>query len=404
MSTPHHWSRMPGFFCLDPQKRREVLSDLPLGIEFEQFAQLDNGLALELADAMSENVFATFGLPFSCAANFVVDQSPVVVPMVTEEPSIVAACSKMAKLVAENGGFLTDIEPSLIKGHIQIFAVRDVDKAREDFLKHKPQLLSKARLLSANLEARGGGVRDLEMRVLTSKIGPMVLIEPLVDVVDAMGANLVNTILEGLAEETAAIFDGTVGIKILSNLCDQRRATAKAVLRFDQIATDNTHDNGALIAAKINAAHAFAEADIYRACTHNKGILNGIDAVAIATGNDFRAIEAGAHAYASVSGGYGPLTSLVVDEKARLIHAQLTLPLAVGVVGGLAQMHPGVVMAHRLLGQFAKSSRALSSVMVSVGLSQCLAALLALCQDGIQKGHMKLHRKKLSCGAAAHAN
>lgn len=392
-STPH-WSRMPGFFSLDILERRAALTALPLSLTDASFLELDQGLSLASADVISENVVGTFALPLSCAVNFVVNGEPVIVPMAIEEPSVVAACSKMAKLIATNGGFTTTIGPPLLKGQIQFFAVRDADKALTDFAQHKAALMEHAHALCTNMRARGGGVVDITARIVPSEMGPMVLIEPLVNVVDAMGANFVNTLVEHLSLPLARIIDGKLGVRILSNLCDERLATAECTVHFEQMATDVSGDNGAVIAERLHAVHALAQADVYRACTHNKGILNGIDAVAIATGNDFRATSAGAHAYAARSGQYRPLTTMTVDYDKRHVKVSLTLPLAVGVVGGLMKMHPGVKVAHALLGPFSKNTHKLSAVMVSVGLSQCLAALLALSQDGIQKGHMKLHHKK----------
>lgn len=397
MNSTNYWSRLPGFFGLNVEQRREVLTALPLGLDEEAFAKLDQGLMLKDADCISENVIGTFGLPLSLAANFIVDGCPVIVPMVTEEPSIVAACSKMAKLTAINGGFFTEVDSSVIKGQIQIFDLGDIDKALGVFAANKARLLELAREFCPNMSARGGGVIDIGMRVVPSnKIGPMLLVEPLVNVIDAMGANVVNTVVEGLASELSRMFEGTIGISILSNLCDLRLARAHCSLSFADLATDHSRDNGHIIAERMIAAHALAESDIYRACTHNKGILNGVDAVAIATGNDFRAIEAGAHAYASSKASYGPLTSMELDGKIHVLRASLTMPLAVGVVGGLMRRHSGVGFVHKMLGHHASTSQRLAAVMVSVGLSQCLAAVLALCQDGIQKGHMKLHKKKLT--------
>jgi hydroxymethylglutaryl-CoA reductase len=344
---------------------------------------------------MSENVIGTFELPLSLAANFIVDHIPVLIPMVTEEPSIVAACSKMAKLASKTQGFTTNIDPSRIKGQIQIYGLRDIDKAVTIFQENKEEILLAANSYCSSMRARGGGVIDVAIRAIPSeKIGPMLIIEPVVDVIDAMGANVVNTMLEKLSTILAPMFDGIIGVKILSNLCDQRMARATTTLSYAELSTNESHNEGGLIASRMIAAHALAEADVYRACTHNKGILNGIDAVAIATGNDFRAIEAGAHAYACANGRYSPLTTLTKNDSSQTLTACLSMPLAVGVVGGGIDRHPGVRLAHKILGPFAKNSRALSSVMVSVGLSQCLAALLALCQEGIQRGHMKLHERK----------
>lgn len=395
MKATQNWSRLERFFTLGAQMRRAVLSALPLNLDDRDFIAADAGLSLDQADRMSENVIATFSLPFSVAVNFVVDGEATLVPMVTEEPSIVAACSKVAKLVAQHGGFHTEIEPALIKGQIQIYQIHDIDKAVATFQAHRLEILTLAQSLCPRMTERGGGVCDVQARVLASGVGPMLIVEPIMDVVDAMGANAVNTLVEALAPRIAHLFDGVIGLKILSNLCDKRRATARCTLSFAQLATDSAVDNGAEIARRVRAAHAFAESDPYRACTHNKGILNGVDAVAIATGNDFRAIEAGAHAYAAMGGGYGPLTSITIDEHHQTLSATLSMPLAVGVVGGIFSMHQGVALAHKILGPFAKSSSKLASVMISAGLSQCLGALLALSQDGIQKGHMKLHEKKL---------
>lgn len=398
MNRTQHWSRLPGFFGLTAIKRREVLSSLPLAVSASDFSMMDQGLSLDDADRMSENVIATFSLPFSIAANFVVDDQPVLIPMVTEEPSVVAACSKMAKLTSVSGGFHTEIDRPLLKGQIQLYRLRDVDRAIATFNANKADLLTFAKSLCPSMQARGGGVTDIGVRVLPSpKIGPMLVIEPVIDVVDAMGANVVNTLLEALALKVRQMFDGTVGLRILSNLCDQRLARASCKLSFAELATDFGRDDGLRVLENMVAAHAFAEADVYRACTHNKGILNGIDAVALATGNDFRAIEAGAHAFAASFGSYGPLTTISIETGSKMLRAELALPLAVGVVGGIAGLHDGVRLAHKILGPFAKTSRKLASVMVSAGLSQCLAALFALSQEGIQKGHMKLHKKKLAC-------
>lgn len=400
MDDARNWSRLQGFFALDTKKRREVLASLPALLTDTDFSELDRGLSLSLADQISENVVGTFSLPLSIAANFVVDNEAVLVPMVTEEPSIVAACTKLAKLVSLTGGFHTQIDRALIKGQIQLYDLPDIDQVTELFECSRSCLLRYAKEQCPAMEARGGGVIDIGMRVLASdKIGPMVLIEPVIDVVDAMGANAVNTVLEGLAHKVREIFPGKIGLKILSNLCDRRLARARCHLPFRALASDEHGDNGPQIAQKMIAAHALAEADVYRACTHNKGILNGIDAVAIATGNDFRAIEAGAHAFAAIKGSYAPLTAIHLDNERQILVAELTLPLAVGVVGGISHIHEGVKFSRKILGPFATTSKKLSSVLVSVGLSQCLAALLALVQDGIQKGHMKLHKKKLAFDA-----
>jgi|SRR5579871_2197430 len=388
MSVLEQWSRLAGFFNLSALERRKALLSLPIGLSEEDFHLADLGLSLADADLISENVVATFGLPLAIAANFIVDDTPVLVPMVTEEPSIVAACSKMAKLVSKNGGFFTNVDRSLIKGQIQLYQLRDIDKAIAAIHTHKEDLLHWAQGECRSMSDRGGGVVDITFRLLPcKKIGPMLIVEPMMDVIDAMGANTINTLVEKLARRLGPLVDGQIGLRILSNLCDQRLARARCQIALEAISPSFS---------KMLAAHAFAEADIYRGATHNKGILNGIDAVALATGNDFRAIEAGAHAYAAYQGAYRPLTAMWVDEEANTLCAELTLPLAVGVVGGLVNRHHGVKLAHKILGKFANSAKGLASVMASVGLSQCLAALYALTNEGIQQGHMKLHQKKLA--------
>lgn len=360
----------------------------------EDFLEADQGLTLNEADSFSENIIATFSLPMAVAANFIIDDEPVLIPMVTEEPSIVAACSKMAKIVGLNKGFYTKVDEPLIWGQIQLYSLRDVDHALNVLKENQASLIEKANSFCPNMKKRGGGVVEMSARVLPSeKIGPMLLIEPLMNVADAMGANAINTVLEGLAVHLAKLFDANVGLRILSNFCDRRMAHAFCEIPFRNLAKTATKDDGHLVAQKIMAAHELAEVDIYRATTHNKGIMNGIDAVALATGNDFRALEAGAHAYASLD-GYKALTSLEIDLEKLCLKAKLTLPLAVGVVGGITQNHRGVKLAHKILGDASKSAKRLASVMVSAGLSQCLAALFALSQEGIQRGHMKLHHKK----------
>lgn len=366
---------------------------LPQGLVVGDFAFEYGGLSRGDADLLSENVVQTYALPFSVAANFIIDDQPVLVPMVTEEPSVVAAASKMAKIVSYAGGFRTRAHESVMKGQIQVVDVLDLDRAQGQFLAHKQYLKDYAQSLCPRLVARGGGVLEIGMRILKTKLGPMVIIEPEINVLDAMGANIINTIVEGLAPKVQELFGGKVLLRILSNLCDKRLVHASCEIPYRAFATDAAKDDGAQRARDMILAHVFAEHDPYRAVTHNKGIFNGIDAVAMATGNDTRAIEAAGHAYA-VQHGYKPLTRFVLDEERTLMRAELTLPLAVGVVGGITQRHKGVRLAHKMLGSFAQSSQGLASVMASVGLAQCLAAVAALCQEGIQKGHMKLHNKK----------
>jgi len=401
----NYWSRIPGFFRHSPEKRRQSLGALPLEIRGEHWQLLDQGLALGIADRMSENVIGVFSLPFSVAPNFVVDNQSVLVPLVTEEPSIVAALAKMAKLVAALGGFKTQIDEQIQKGQVQVYDLLDIDHAQALLVEHKDELIAWLNQQCPNMVKRGGGVVDLSWRAVSSlTIGPMLIIEPLVNVKDAMGANIINTLMETLKPRIELLLKGQVGLCILSNLCDTRLARAHCSLSFRELANDSGRDFGERIARRMLAAQAMAEVDIYRAATHNKGILNGIDALAIATGNDFRALEAGAHAYAAITGTYGPLTRMSIDEENKCLNAELCLPLAVGVVGEGLKLNSGVSVAHKILGTFVESNKKLASVMVSVGLAQCLAALMALCTDGIQKGHMALHSKKNMSPKRSHAN
>lgn len=392
MNEKAPWSRLQGFYKLSPHERRQALLKLPLDLKDEDFVGIDSALELSVADLLSENVVGSFSLPFSVAVNMVVDQEPVLVPMVTEEPSIVAAVSNMAKVVSFAGGFKTKIALPIMKGQLQLYGFYDGDRIIEKLKAEKQSLIQFLNDHIPTMKARGGGVIELDWRAIKSSLGPMIIVEAWVDVRDAMGANIVNTLMEMLKDKLSCSLEAKIGLAILSNLCDQRIATAQCEIPFKVLSREGSDEKGKEIAELMLVAHAFAEADIYRACTHNKGILNGIDALALATGNDFRAIEAGAHAYAARSGTYSPLTRFSISNRSLL--AKLSLPLAVGVVGGSTRIHKGVRAAHKILGAFSQSGTKLCSLMVSVGLVQCMAALRALSSEGIQKGHMKLHNKK----------
>lgn len=392
MSDINTRARLPGFFNLSLPERRNCLAELSV-LSQEDFFLLDQGLSLADADLMSENVIGTFALPLSIAPNFMVDGQPVLVPMVTEEPSIVAGSAKMAKIVAGSGGFITEVDESIMRGQVQVFGLPDLDQALANLIASKQELIERLNQSCPNMIKRGGGVIRLDFRVLASRRGPFLVVEPRINVVDAMGANIINSLMEHLAELLKPVLGGHIGLRILSNLCDERLVKARCSIPVNLLSTDDKHDNGPDIADKICLAQALAEADIYRACTHNKGILNGIDALALATGNDTRALAAAAHAYAAHTGSYQPLTS--INCQSAYLKADICLPLAVGVVGGHGAFHTGVKNARKILGPFAISSKKLASVMASVGLAQCLAALFALSSEGIQKGHMKLHDKKL---------
>ena len=388
MKEPSFWSRLPAFYGLSIENRRQYLCSLPINLSIKDFEAIDSGLSLQQANLMSENVLATFDLPLSIAANFIINDKPTLVPMVTEEPSIVAACSKMAKIVAKTGGFIASCDEQLLKGQLQILNITDSDKAYQIFLAKKQEFIDYLNSNCQRLCQRSGGVKDIKSRFINHpKSGIMMLIEPLVDVKEAMGANIVNTLMELLAKKVKDIFNNQIGIAILSNYSDERLARSFCRIPIDILSLP--------VAKKMIAAHHLAEIDIYRATTHNKGIMNGIDAVAIATGNDFRALEASAHAYAY---NYNPdslvLTKFSLNADNSYLEASIELPLSVGVVGGNRGLHNAVEFSYKLLQSFGQTNKNLACLMASVGLAQCLAAVYALSSDGIQKGHMSLHKKK----------
>lgn len=391
-------SRIKGFYDLPFARRRQELIDRGYLTpeDLAGFSPL-TGLDLETADHMIENVIGTYSLPLGVALNFQVNGVDMLVPMAVEEPSVVAGASFMAKLAREGGGFwATAAEPVMI-GQLQILELDDLAGARESLETHKVELLKKLENLDPVLKKLGGGPRDLQVREIPqSALGPFLVLHLLMDVRDAMGANAVNTACEALAPAVEEITSGRVHLRILSNLADQRLAAAKcsipaAALAFDGFSGEEVRDG-------IIEAWAFADADPYRAATHNKGIMNGIDAVALATGNDWRAVEAGAHAYAARFGHYGSLSTWAAGPEGELV-GELELPLAVGIVGGATRVHPGAKAALKLMG--VKKASQLAEIMASVGLAQNLAALRALATDGIQRGHMRLHARQVAIAAGA---
>ncbi len=395
-------SRLEGFYKLTPGQRIEWLSNL-LGLDALQVdALLGGGLDLEQADQLVENVFGIYSLPVGIAANFTINNRDYLVPMVTEEPSIIAACSNAAKIVRSSGGFHAGAEEPILVGQIQVIfeeindpieesekIVETIEKLRAShrrIVEARAELLELANEPHPNLVKRGGGARDISVReFFHTRIGPMLVVYLAFDTRDAMGANLVNTACESIAPRIAELTGGRVNLRILTNLSDRRLARSTCRITADAL-------GGQEVARLIVEAQVLAEVDRYRAATHNKGIMNGIDAVALATGNDFRAIEAGAHAYAAREGGYRPLTHWENASNGDLI-GSIELPLAVGIVGGLTRIHKVAQTALQIMN--VKSGRELASVMAAVGLAQNLAALRALATDGIQKGHMKLHARRL---------
>jgi len=365
----------------------------------EELAALtgETGLSAEQADHMIENVVGVHALPLGLALNFVVNGREVLVPMAIEEPSVVAGASFMAKLARAGGGFRAHTtEPEMI-GQMQILDLPDLHSARLAILEQKESLLQEAAQIDPVLQRLGGGPRELEVRIIeSSPLGPFLVLHLIYDVRDAMGANAVNTASERLTPLVESITGGRVHLRILSNLADRRLARARCTIPLSELAFDEYRAEE--VRDGVIAAWAFAAADPYRAATHNKGIMNGVDAVVIATGNDWRAVEAGAHAYAARRGIYTSLSTWGQDAAGNLT-GTLEMPMAVGTVGGATKVHPSAQAALKLMG--VRNARELAEVIVSVGLAQNLAALRALATEGIQRGHMTLHARQVAIAAGA---
>jgi hydroxymethylglutaryl-CoA reductase len=391
-------SRIPGFYNMPLNGR---LGRLAQAADLSQDVLAPytsgGGLSPEAADHMIENVVGTHALPVGIGLNFRVNDKDVLVPMVIEEPSVVAGASFMAKLARAGGGFHASSTPPEMIGQMQVLDLGDIKSACSVLLEHKSELLSEADTIDPVLKKAGGGARDLEVRVIEdSPIGAFVVLHLIYDVRDAMGANAVNTACERLAARVEALTGGRVHLRILSNLADRRLTSTRCTIPVKELAFDRF--SGEAVRDGIVEAWAFAAADPYRAATHNKGIMNGVDAVVIATGNDWRAIEAGAHAYAARSGKYTSLSTWEKDADGNLV-GTLEMPMAVGIVGGATKVHPAAQAALRLLG--VKTASELAEVIVSVGLAQNLAALRALATEGIQRGHMSLHARQVAIAAGA---
>ena len=385
-------SRIPGFYKLTPEERlRRVAEFANLTPEEQELLRRFGALDEATANRMIENVVGVFQLPLGIAVNFLINGRDYLIPMVIEEPSVVAAASNAAKMTREGGGVYTQSTESLMIGQIQLVGVKDPYGARLEVLRNKDEILRIANEQDPVLVKLGGGAKDLEARVIESKLGPMLIVHLIVDVKDAMGANAVNTMAEAVAPRLASITGGRFRLRIISNLADKRLVRAWARIPVEAV-------GGREVAEGIVEAWAFADADPYRAATHNKGIMNGIDAVVIATGNDWRAVEAGAHAYACRFGAYKPLSTWELDEKGNLV-GSLELPLAVGIVGGATRTNPLAKISLKILG--VRSARELAEVIGAVGLVQNLAALRALASEGIQAGHMSLHAKNIAVMAGA---
>jgi hydroxymethylglutaryl-CoA reductase len=391
-------SRLPNFYKKAVPERRATIGEAAsLTFAEESILAGEAGLTPELADKLIENVVGVFGLPLGVAANFIVNGHDVLIPMAVEEPSIVAGASYMAKLARETGGFTaTSTEPIMI-GQIQLMGLDNLHEARDLILAEKAALLEVAGVDSQSIIERGGGPRDIEVRLFEeTPVGPMMIVHLLFDSRDANGANMVNTACEALAGPLEELTGGRAALKILSNLADKRLAKAAVTIRADDLAF-NTFE-GAEVVNGIVEAWAFAAVDPYRAATHNKGIMNGIDPIVIATGNDWRAVEAGAHAYAARDGRYTSLTTWRKTDEGNL-YGELQLPMAVGIVGGSTRVHPATKVALKILS--VKTARELAEIITSVGLAQNLAALRALATEGIQRGHMALHARQIAVAAGA---
>jgi hydroxymethylglutaryl-CoA reductase len=387
-------SRIPRFYKMSPAERVRAVHELGLltDSDMERLAAGEATLDINAADKMIENVIGVLGMPIGLGLNFQINGRDYVVPLVVEEPSIVAALSAAAKIAREAGGFRAESTPPVLIGQIQVIEVPDLPRAMNALVARKQEVLDLANSFHPRMVARGGGAVDMEVRSypMTTMDGDMLVVHLLVDTRDAMGANLVNGMCEGVASLVESITEGKVFLRILSNLTDRALARAEVTLPVEQLAGKGF--SGDRVRDGIIVASDFAYVDPYRAATHNKGIMNGVDAVALATGNDWRAIEAGAHAYAARHGRYSSLSQWWKDEQGNL-RGRIELPLKVGIVGGPLESNPGVAMNLRLIG--VQSARELAEVMAAVGLAQNFAALRALATEGIQTGHMTLHARSV---------
>ena len=357
----------------------------------------EGGLSVSRAAAMIENAVGVYGLPIGIAQNFLINGRMVPIPMVTEESSVVAAASMAAKLVLTGGGFKASMTGNEMIGQLQVSRLPDLQKAAEALEARKDELLLIARQANLKNVARGGGPRGIEIRQFTqSPLGPFLVLHLIYDVCDAMGANMINAVMETLAGPVQKITGGKVGLRILSNLADRRLAKASCKIPVHALAFENF--SGEQVRDGIIEAWAFAAVDPYRAATHNKGIMNGVDAVVMATGNDWRAVEAGAHAYAVKKGHYGSLTRWKKGSHGELV-GEIELPMPVGIVGGATRVHPTAIANLKLMQ--VESARELGGIIAAVGLAQNLGALRALATEGIQHGHMALHARQMAIAVGA---
>jgi hydroxymethylglutaryl-CoA reductase len=391
-------SRISGFYRMSLDERLACLRDEGIidSDDARLLAERAGGLERETANKMVENCIGVFELPLGLGLNFTINDTDYVVPMAVEEPSVIAAVSHCAKIVRKSGGFDSSCESNVMIGQIQVVGCSDFEAAKESVLAHRAELVEMANKFEPNMVARGGGAKDIEVRILDEgDYRKMLVVHVLIDAVDAMGANLVNTMAEGIAPRVEELAGGSVFLRILSNLADKRLVRSSCKIPFEDLAWKGY--SGEQVAKGIAAASEFAETDPYRATTHNKGIMNGISSVCIATGNDWRAVEAGAHAYCARDGQYRPMAVWYVEDDCLV--GELEVPMQVGTVGGPIRLHPTVQLAHRVLR--IDGARELAQVMGAVGLAQNLGALKALATEGIQRGHMSLHARSVAATAGA---
>jgi hydroxymethylglutaryl-CoA reductase len=385
-------SQLPGFYKLSPKERVELVKKFANLTDDEVGLLRSTGsLDLDLANRMIENVVGAFPVPLGIAVNFLINKRDYLIPMAIEEPSVVAAASYAAKMVREGGGFFATSTAPIMIGQIQTVGIKDPHGAKMAIYAAKEEILKKANEQDPMLVGVGGGAKDLRVKVINAQTGPMVITELHVDVRDIMGANAVNTMAEAVAPLIERITGGRVYLRIITNLATERLARAWCTVPKESVGGEEVVDG-------IVQAYSFAAADPYRAATHNKGILNGIIGVVMATCNDHRAIEAGAHAYAARKGIYGPISTWEKNEKGDLVGA-IEIPMAVGVVGGATHVHPIAKIALKILG--VKTASEFGEVLASVGLAQNLGALRALSHEGIQQGHMRLHARNFAISAGA---
>jgi hydroxymethylglutaryl-coA reductase, degradative len=385
-------SNYSGFYKLSVEERLDEVVKFA-NLDKEDIKNIKNTDALDIskADNMVENVIGRFTLPMGVALNFKINDKDYIIPMVSEEASVIAAASNAAKLARSSGGFYTSNTGSIMIAQIQIVGVKDVNYTRMVIYENKERILKICNDKDPVLVKFGGGALDIDVRVIETNFENMVILHLKVNTLDAMGANAVNTMAEAVAPFIETITGGTVYLRILSNLAIERLVRARTKIKKEELGGEEVVD-------KIILAYTFAEADPFRATTHNKGIMNGISAVVLATGNDTRAIEAGAHAYASITGSYKPLTKWEKDNNGDLV-GTIELPLALGLVGGATKIHPTAKTVVKILG--VKSATELGEIVASVGLAQNLAAIKALATEGIQRGHMSLHAKNIASVAGA---